>query len=90
MLETLHHEPLEPSLSQSRTGRLILARLGYTLRAPVAIEEFANPAQRTSWRPEKAMTVFSLFSATYPGTEIDIFIEDPPGFDQAIINAMIF
>ena len=66
----------------------VLKAMGYTPRAPVAIEEFANPTQRTNWRCQKLMTVFSLFSATHPGTEIDIFIEDPLGFDQAITNAM--
>ncbi len=79
---------LDPINAANAIG--VLKAMGYAPRAPVAMEEFANPVKRAEWKREKAMTVFSLFSATHPGTEIDIFVEDPLGFDQAIVNAVSF
>lgn len=60
-----------------------LASLGYRPRAPVALDEFAEPAKRAQWVREKGMTVFSLFSAEHAATEIDLFVEPPLDFDQA-------
>lgn len=65
----------------------VLKAMGYKPRAPVAIEELADPAKRQLWVREKAMTVFSLFSDSHPGTEIDIFVEDPLGIRQALESA---
>lgn len=79
---------LESENVQNAMG--VLKALEYTPRAPVPIEAFADPAKRRLWIREKAMTVFSLYSALYPDTEIDIFVEDPLGFDQAVKNAENF
>jgi hypothetical protein len=60
-----------------------LEGLGYRPRAPVPIRAFADPEQRTDWERTKGTTVFSLWSAGFPGTEIDLFVADPFPFDPA-------
>ena len=60
-----------------------LERLGFRPRAPVALRSFADPQQRADWAHTKEMTVFSLFSPELPGTEVDLFIEDPLPFEAA-------
>lgn len=66
-----------------------LKAMGYAPRAPVPIEEFADPAKRKAWVNEKGITVFSLFNANHPDTEIDMLVEDPLGFEQARAGAMM-
>lgn len=60
-----------------------LAHLGYRPRAPVSLEEFAAPAKRAEWVRDKGLTVFSLFSAEHPATEVDLFVEVPFDFEEA-------
>lgn len=60
-----------------------LARLGYRPRAPVGLDEFADPAVRAQWKREKGLTVFSLFSDEHAATEVDLFVEPPLDFEQA-------
>ena len=47
-----------------------LQTLGYRPRAPVRAEDFADEDIRASWREDKGHTVFSLWSPSYPGTEV--------------------
>jgi hypothetical protein len=65
-----------------------LASLGYRPRAPVGLDEFADPAKRVQWVRDKGLTVFSLFSAVHPATEVDIFVESPLDFEQAYGGAV--
>lgn len=65
-----------------------LGRLGYRPRAPVRLDEFAEPAKRAQWVLEKNMTVFSLFSAEHPATELDLFVEPPLDFETAYRSAV--
>jgi hypothetical protein len=60
-----------------------LQTLGYRPRAPVRAEDFADEEIRLSWRKEKGLTVFSLWSPSYPGTEVDLFVEEPFDFGEA-------
>ncbi len=60
-----------------------LEGLGYRPRAPIALRAFADPEQRADWARTKGLTVFSLWSAGLPGTEIDLFVEDPLPFERA-------
>jgi predicted nucleotidyltransferase len=62
--------------------------LDYQPRAPVKIEEFADPVRRREWAIEKNMTVFSLFSPKHTATEIDLFLEPPIEFENAYSKAM--
>jgi hypothetical protein len=40
-----------------------LSKLGYRPRAPVPLDEFADPAKRSRWITEKGLKVFSLSRA---------------------------
>jgi hypothetical protein len=71
-----------------RRATKVLAVLGYCPRAPVPIEQFADPTARAEWVREKGMTVFSLFSAQHPRTEVDLFVRPPLDFDRAYAAAM--
>ena len=66
-----------------RRATAALANLGYRPRAPVRLEEFADPLKRTEWIRDKGLTVFSLFSADHSATELDLFVEVPLDFEQA-------
>ena len=57
--------------------------LGYRPREPVPLRAFTDPEQRADWVRTKGMTVFSLWSADLPGTEIDLFVADPLPFEVA-------
>jgi hypothetical protein len=61
----------------------ILKGLDYRPRAPVPAEDFAKAEARARWREEKGLTVFSLWSPSYSGTEVDLFVEEPFDFEEA-------
>lgn len=61
----------------------VFESLAYQPRVPVALEAFADPAQRASWVRDRHMTVFSLFSPEHAATEIDVFVEAPVDFEAA-------
>lgn len=65
----------------------VLAAKGFRPRPPVPIESFADPATRRSWIEEKGLVVFSLWSPSAPGTEIDLFVEEPFEFAPAYARA---
>jgi hypothetical protein len=67
----------------ARRALSALAGLGYRPRAPVPIEQFADPAARLRWVHEKGLTVFSLYSSQHPATEVDLFVESPVDFEKA-------
>ena len=60
-----------------------LEGIGYRPRAPVPLRAFADPAHRADWERTKGLTVFSLWSADLPGTEVDLFVSDPLPFEPA-------
>jgi hypothetical protein len=57
-----------------------LESLGFRPRPPVPASQFADPEVRATWVREKGMTVFSLWSPTFPGTDVDLFVEEPLPF----------
>jgi hypothetical protein len=63
----------------------VLAAQGFRPRPPLALASFADPDVRRSWIEEKGLTVFSLWSPAAPGTEVDLFVEEP--FDFALAYA---
>ena len=65
-----------------------LAGLGYGPRAPVRAEELIDPRRREEWVREKGITVFSLWSAKHPTTEVDLFVEEPFPFEAAYSRAV--
>ncbi|MGH9318035.1 MAG: nucleotidyl transferase AbiEii/AbiGii toxin family protein [Thermoanaerobaculia bacterium] len=64
-----------------------LKTLGFQPRAPVQADQFADPAVRASWIREKGLVVFSLWSPSYPGTDVDIFAEEPIPFAELSARA---
>ncbi len=60
-----------------------LAGLGYNPRAPVPLEQFADPEIRQSWIRDKNMQVFSLWHPEHHGFEIDLFVSEPFDFEAA-------
>jgi hypothetical protein len=60
-----------------------LKGLGFTPRAPVPIEQFADASARSSWVEDKGLTVFSVWSGRFPGLEIDLFVQEPLDFEAA-------
>lgn len=65
-----------------------LKGLGYRPRAPVAAEQFAVQSVRESWIADKNLTVFSMWSAQLPATEVDIFVREPFVFAEAYARAL--
>lgn len=61
----------------------VFAGLGFQPRAPVPLEHFADAEIRQGWIRDKGLTVFSLFSDDHPLTEVDLFVADPLGFEEA-------
>lgn len=72
----------------ARRAMSALSGLGYRPRAPVAMEDFADPNARARWVAEKGLTVFSLYSPEHAATEIDLFVEAPLDFDRAYQAAL--
>ena len=59
-----------------------MTELGYSPKAPVKAEEFADPAKRKSWIQEKGMKVFSFCDPKDPFKLVDVFVEEPIPFGQ--------
>lgn len=72
----------------ARRALSALSGLGYRPRAPVGINDFADPKIRSRWIREKGLTVFSLHSPQHSATEIDLFVESPLDFDRAYRAAL--
>jgi predicted nucleotidyltransferase len=69
------------------TALEVLASKGFRPRPPVPLMSFADPEARRSWIAEKGLTVFSLWSPDAPGTEVDLFVEEPFDFATAYARA---
>jgi hypothetical protein len=65
-----------------------LKALGYRPRPPVPAEDFADPAIRAAWVRDKNMTVFSLWSESFPGTDVDLFAQLPIPFEDLEARAV--
>jgi hypothetical protein len=71
-----------------RAAAEALRSLGYTPRAPVSLDAFADPAVRREWIEEKGLTVLSLASPELPLTEVHLFAAEPFPFDAAYRRAL--
>jgi hypothetical protein len=63
-------------------GIRALLSIGYAPAIPVTPEEFADSANRETWRVEKNMIVLKLWSDIHRRTPVDVFIDEP--FDFAV------
>jgi hypothetical protein len=66
-----------------RRAMEVFESLDFRPRAPVPLHQFADAEIRQGWIRDKGLTVFSLFSDDHPLTEVDLFVADPLGFDEA-------
>lgn len=66
----------------------VFSGLGYRPRAPVPLDQFAEPDHRERWVAEKGLTVFSMYSSASPETEIDLFVRCPTDFERAYSSAL--
>ncbi len=78
---------LDPDPISLRRAIAAISALGYRSRAPVPLEQFADPARRAEWAIQKGLTVFSLFSPEHAATELDLFLECPFDFESAYEQA---
>lgn len=71
-------------LEQENLRRFIQAmkELGYRPRNPVQAEEFLDPANRSRWKQEKGMEVFSFVDPAQPMNLVDVFIEEKIPFHE--------
>jgi hypothetical protein len=74
---------LELTQANASAAIAALQTLGYRPRAPVRAKDFANDDIRATWREEKGLTVFSLWSPNHPATEVGLFVEEPFDFSEA-------
>jgi Nucleotidyltransferase of unknown function (DUF6036) len=58
----------------------VLTESGLQPRAPVAVDDFADPRIRDEWRQTKNMQVFSLVDPDNPMRVVDLFIDNPIAF----------
>jgi predicted nucleotidyltransferase len=79
---------LDLSEDNVRRALTFFPSLGYRPLVPVPLEQFADAAIRSQWIQEKGLTVFSLFSAEHPRTNVDLFVEMPLDFEQAHAKAV--
>ena len=63
--------------------------LGFKPKAPVEIEELADPRKREYWRKEKNMKVFSIYNPENDFEIIDIMISDDIDFNTAYKNRQV-
>lgn len=65
-----------------------LEQLGFRPRVPVPAAWLADPHRRAEWLQTKGLTVFSFWSESAPGLEVDRFVEAPFDFDEAYGRAV--
>ena len=71
-------------------GLRALEEIGYRPAIPVTLEEFANPQVRAAWISEKQMKVLNFFCDAHLDTPVDVFVDDPLGFDDAYRRGSYF
>ena len=78
---------LDLSSPNAERALAALQTLGYSPLNPVAIESFANPEKRLEWITTKNAKVFQLYSDVHPSVRIDLFLDEPLDFEQALQRA---
>lgn len=65
-----------------------LARLGYRPAVPVQLRDFLDPAKRREWVETKNARVFPLVSDAHRLTPVEVFLEEPFGFEDVYARAL--
>ena len=73
-----------------RAGLKVLKGMGYKPMVPVDLEDFSDENNRRSWHEEKHMVAFPVRSEAHRDTNVDLFVTDPLGFDEAYQRAESF
>ena len=60
----------------------LMNELGFMPRVPVRAEDFADSKKREEWIKKKGMMVFTFIHRENPFEVIDIFTEEPIGFEE--------
>lgn len=79
-------------LSTENLRKFITAinELGYKPKTPVSAEDFIDPLNRKAWKEEKGMEVFSFYHPKMPMNLIDVFVNEPIGFNEIESEIVIF
>ena len=79
-------------LSAENLRKFITAinELGYKPKPPVSAEDFIDPRNRKAWKEEKGMEVFSFYHPKMPINLIDVFVNEPIGFNEIESEIVIF
>ena len=64
--------------------------LGYKPKPPVDAEDFIDPLNRKAWKEEKGMEVFSFYHPKMPMNLIDVFVNEPIGFNEIESEIVLF
>lgn len=67
---------------EARRAIRSLVGLGLRPRVPVNPEDFADATERARWIDERGMMVFNLYDPADPLRSVDLFVEEPIGFDE--------
>ncbi|MBI5345264.1 MAG: hypothetical protein HZB83_08035 [Deltaproteobacteria bacterium] len=72
-------------LEKGNINRFVKAvrEAGLKPKAPVRLEDFADPDKRNAWRIEKGMIAFSLFDPKNSFFLLDVLTESPVDFKKA-------
>ena len=80
---------IQLDVENARRAVVAFSTLGYQARAPVPLAQFADADRRRDWIDTKGLTVFSLWNPADPGSEVDLFIEEPLDFEAAYARAVV-
>jgi len=64
--------------------------LGYKPKPPVNADDFIDPLNRKAWKEEKGMEVFSFYHPKMQMNLIDVFVNEPIGFNEIESEIVIF
>lgn len=71
-------------LQEENLGRFFdaLKSTGFMPKVPVTKEQFQDQKQRSIWKKDKGMIVFSFVQSDPPFEMIDMFVDEPIKFDE--------
>lgn len=81
---------VELSTENLRKFITAIKELGYKPKPPVNAEDFIDPLNRTAWEKEKGMEVFSFYHPKMPMNLIDVFVNEPIGFNEIESEIVMF
>ena len=81
---------VELSTENLRKFTRAINELGYKPKSPVSAEDFIDPRNRKAWKEEKGMEVFSFYHPKMLMNLIDVFVNEPIGFNEIESEIVIF